>query len=139
MAAGCLRAFLKAKSNIELENVIETRLRPEAQKLLTVLKQTKAPKGCPKGIRQLGRTESGSAFIKNEAGVLQRVTGDPDLVLQSVVRKSPGVSAFYATNIPHLIQIMRTNTELLRGPKKDTPVEATTDGAERVHKKQRHK
>lgn len=118
---------------------METRLRPEARALLTELKQMKAPKGCSKGIRQLGRTEDGAAFIKNEAGVLQRVTGNPDLVLQSVVRKSPGVSAFYATNIPHLIQIMRTNTELLRGPKKDTPVEATADCTKRVHKKQRHK
>jgi hypothetical protein len=138
VAAGCLRAFLAAKSNVELENVIRDRLRPNARALLEKLTQIKVPRVHPKGVRELGRTSDGTAFVKDEGGVLQRIDGHADVVLQRIVKRAPGVCAYYAANVPHLIQIMRINTSLVRGAKQNAPVEATAGSPERVHKKQRN-
>ena len=139
VAASCLRGFLKGKSDTELENVIQSRLRPDARALLKMLIAVKVTKVTQVAIRDIGRASDGTAFVKRETGPLQRVNGDADAVLRRFVSRAPGISAFYATTVPHLIQIMRRNSELLRGPKEGSAIEAAPASPKRVRKKQRHK
>lgn len=104
--------------------------------MLLAVKVTKATQV---SVRDIGRASDGTAFVKRETGPLQRVDGDAESVLQKFVAHAPGISAFYATTIPHLIQIMRRNSDLLRGGKEESSVEAATTSPKRIRKKQRHK
>ena len=86
-----------------------------------------------------GRTADGLAFIKAEDGIVQRVEGDAETVLSAFVARAPGIGAYYARNVPHLVQLMRYNSGLLRGREQQPSVEAAPASAKRVAKKQRRK
>lgn len=139
VAAACLRAFIAAKSKMTLEQIPLTRLRPDARGLLEMLIAADTPRDPPKAITEIGRTADGRAFIKAEDGLVQRVEGDAETVLSALVVRAPGVGAYYARNVPHLVQLMRYNSGLLRGREQELPVEAAPASAKRVAKKQRHK
>ena len=139
VAAASLRAFIAAKSKMTLEEISLTRLRPDARALLKMLIAADTAREPPKAIREIGRTADGLAFIKAEDGIVQRVEGDAETVLSAFVARAPGIGAYYARNVPHLVQLMRYNSGLLRGREQQPSVEAAPASAKRVAKKQRRK
>lgn len=115
-----------------------TRLKPDARALLQKLITVKVLPEPTISIREVGRTSDRKAFIKKENNVIQRVDGDADAVLKMIIRRAPDIAAFYATTIPHLIQIMRSNSDLFRSKEKPS-IETATASPKRVRKKKRHK
>ena len=135
VAAACTRAWLLAKSGTALEDVKTARLGPDAKALLESLISADGPRESVTTIREIGKGSDGLAFVKKEDGIVQRIKGDAQDVLKSIVRSTPGIGAHYADTVPHVVQIMCTNTALLRAVEENPAVEAAAPRLKRIRKK----
>lgn len=134
VAAACTRAMVLSKSGKTLEQLPLERLRPSTQAFLKLLIKQDVPHQSMTEIREVGKSENGSAFIKDDRGQINMVDGDADEAISLMLSSQPGIGAHYATSVPHLIQIMRSNSVMLNRTKENPSVDAAPGSAKRIRK-----